>query len=83
MLHVGDGMGWWMLWGGLMMVLFWGTIIALAVWAVQSVTRRGTGEAHRPEPGTPSPTPLDIAKERYARGEIDREEFERMRRDLA
>ncbi len=29
MLHVGDAMGWWMLWGGLMMVLFWGTIIPM------------------------------------------------------
>ena len=28
-------------------------------------------------------TPLDIAEERYARGEISREEFERLKRDLS
>ena len=83
MLHVGDGMGWWMLWGGLMMVLFWGAIIALVVWAVQSVTRRGADQTHPPQSGVSSPTPLDIAKKRYARGEINRDEFERIRRDLA
>ena len=45
MWHSGDGMGWWMLWGGLMMVFFWGAIIALVVWAVQSVGRRDDGHA--------------------------------------
>jgi len=81
MWHTGDGMGWWMLWGGLMMVLFWGAIIALVVWAVQSLGRRDDA---RTQPGATSParTPLDIAKERYARGEISRDEFEQMKRDL-
>jgi len=30
----------------------------------------------------PGKTPMEILRERYARGEIDRETFERMRRDL-
>ena len=81
MWHTGDGMGWWMLWGGLMMVLFWGAIIALVVWAVQSLGRRDDGHA---QSGATSParTPLEIAKERYARGEIGRDEFDQMKRDL-
>ena len=41
MWHAGDGMGWWMVWGGLMMFLFWGAIIALIVWVIQTVTRQG------------------------------------------
>ena len=82
MWHTGDSMGWWMLWGALMMVLFWGAIIALVVWAVQSLGRRDEGPI---QPGATAPsarTPLDIAKERYARGEIGRDEFEQMKRDL-
>ena len=81
MWHTGDGMGWWMLWGGLMMVLFWGAIIALVVWAVQSLGRGDGGQA-QPGATRPARTPLDIAKERYAGGEISRDEFEQMKRDL-
>jgi putative membrane protein len=71
-----------MLWGGLMMVLFWGAIIALAVWFVQSLSRRDTGESQPGAAVPPARTPLDIAKERYARGEIGRDEFEQIKRDL-
>jgi len=81
MWHAGDDMGWWMLWGGLMMVLFWGAVIALVVWAVQALAGRQAGQRPNP-PATGRSNPLDIAKERYARGEIDREEFEQLKRDL-
>jgi len=83
---MGDGMGWWMIWGSVMMIVFWGGIIALAVWAVQSLTRREQGTAQGPSvgpvPGAPRDQPLEIAKQRYAKGEITREEFEQMKRDL-
>ena len=68
-----NGMGWWMLFEGILFVLFWVAVIALAAWVV-STFRPGEG---RNERGA-----LDIARERYARGDIPREEFERMRDDL-
>ncbi len=64
--------GWWIVMP-IMMVLFWGGVIALAVWGIRQFTadRRPDGSA------------LDIAKERLARGEITKEEFDRIRGDLA
>jgi putative membrane protein len=76
-------MGWdWNTWGwgmGLMMffgVVFWGGIIALIVWAVTRLTRRN----NQSDGGKTSP--LDIARERYARGEITKEQFEQLKKDL-
>jgi putative membrane protein len=65
-----DGWGH-MLFGGLMMVLFWGAVIALAVFLVRGLTR-GRGEKGDGV-SQPRPTALDLLQERYARGEIDRE----------
>jgi putative membrane protein len=50
-------------------------IIGLIVWAVVYATR-----ANRSGSGDGA---LGILKERYARGEIDRETYESMRRDLS
>lgn len=52
--------------GGLMMVLFWGIVIALIVMAVRRY-RTGTGK--------PDQDPAKILKERFARGEIDEDEY--------
>jgi putative membrane protein len=82
MWHADGDMGWWMVWGGLMMILFWGTIIALAVWAVRSLTQPQKSDAKSEAAGAAARTPLDIVGERYASGEIRREEFEQIRRDL-
>ncbi len=74
MWDVSSGMGWWMMFGGLWMVVFWGGLIALIVWGITKLTGRGSS--------TPRQNPLDVAKERYARGEISREEFEQLKKDL-
>jgi putative membrane protein len=76
-----DNWSWgWMVFGAAWMVFFWGAIIALAVWAISRLTtdRQQGGGQWRSE----GRTPLDIAKERYARGEITREQFEQLREDL-
>lgn len=58
---------------------FWAVTILIIVVFVLSLVGRGA-------PGTrgrgKGPEALDILKERYARGEISREEFERMKRDI-
>ena len=78
MWHFGDGMGWWMFLGGVWMLAFWGAVIALIVWAIKKFTERG-GSQTTNQKGSP----LDIAKERYARGEIAREEFEEVKKNLS
>jgi putative membrane protein len=69
-----EGMGWWMVFGSVWLVLFWGVII----WAIVSLVSRND----RPERQGEG-TPLDIARRRYARGDISREEFERLKADLS
>lgn len=73
------GWGWWMAFGWLWFVLFWGGIIWLIVWAVNRLSGR------RPEEGSRrgEPTPLDIARERLAKGEISEEEFLRLKQHLS
>jgi putative membrane protein len=81
-MHDGYEWGWgWMAFGMAWMVIFWGGIIALAVWAVSRLT--GDREKGRDQRRLEGPSPLDIAKERYARGEITREQFEQFRHDLS
>lgn len=79
----GDGFRWvWMLFGILMMLLFWGGLIALIVLAIRSFSSPRRPSNYVEPRASPRPTPLDILKERYARGEISKTEYEEMRRDL-
>ena len=81
---MGGGMGWGgggmgLVGGGLFMVIFWIALIVGAVVGVRWLLSQGQG-GPTPQGGE---TPLEILKRRYARGEIDREEFEMKKRDLA
>ena len=76
MWHMGDGWGWWMVFGWIWMVAFW----ALIIWAIMSLTRRPTDR--RFERSTTELTPLEILEQRYARGELTDEQFDAMRRRL-
>ncbi len=72
----GWGIAAWFFWLALM-VAFWVGVAFLIVWVIRAIR----SDAHRGE-GT-QPSPLDIAKARYARGEITKEQFEQLKRDLS
>jgi putative membrane protein len=64
------------------MLLFWGIIITLVFFAVRSLIRSSESSGPRVVHPTERQTPLEILQERYARGEINRQEYKEMRGDL-
>ncbi len=68
--------GWWGV--GLIMMLFWiGILVLIGVLIWRLLEGRGGLERSTEE------SALEILQRRYARGEIEREEFEEKKRDLA
>jgi putative membrane protein len=57
------------------MIAFWVLVILGIIYLVKATTGRGASFSKEE-------TPLDILKKRYARGEIDAEEFSKRKRDL-
>lgn len=73
-----DGWGWGMGLGmGFMMIVFWVLVIVAIVYLVRYFFARGG-----PVNGQSRETPLDILKKRYAKGEITKEQYDRMKEDL-
>ncbi len=74
----GNGSGWGF--GMVGMGLFWIVLLVVLVWVVRMVWARGSprGGSRLDAPETP----LDVLKKRYARGEINRTEYEERRKDL-
>lgn len=64
--------------GWIMMILFWGVVVMAGVALVRWMLRGGGPAAEGPGGNRA----LDILKERYARGEIDKAQFEQMKRDI-
>jgi putative membrane protein len=89
MMPWGQGWNWgWggmMLGGGLLMLLLLVGAILVIYFVVRALAHAGSSH-----PGTPSAgpvgsagRPLEILKERYARGEITKEQYDQMREDLS
>ena len=65
----GNMMGWFG--GGIMMILFWVLVIIFIVWIIREISGKNSRS-----------NALEILKERYAKGEIDKKEFEEKKKDL-
>lgn len=68
--------------GFLFMLLLFVAAALLVVWLVRALISRGRDS--RPTPGaTPEKEDaVEVARNRYARGEISKEEFEQIKKDL-
>jgi putative membrane protein len=60
-------------------IVVWLLLLVLVVLLVYFLIRNQGAGGSRPTPGE---TPLDILKKRYARGEITKEQFDEMKKDL-
>ncbi len=69
-----DHMYGWGLGGGLMMLIFWVLVVVLVFWLAKEFGRTSESSSRS--------STLDILKERYAKGEIDKKEFEEKKKDL-
>jgi putative membrane protein len=68
----GSGLFWF---GGFLLVV---GVVVLVIWAISTTTRNGREAAHDPS----RPTPNEILRERFARGEITEQEFEQAKKVL-
>ena len=65
---------WHGLFGSIFMIVFWIAVIYFIVWLVRENTNKnGSGDKKS----------LDVLKERYAKGEITKEQFESMKKDIS
>lgn len=78
--HMGGGFGWggWIV-GGLVMLLFLGALVALVFFIIRSSTNNQSSGG---QSGGRNDA-LEILKQRYARGDISKAEYDEMRRELA
>lgn len=74
---------WWHMynwWGGWLSIIlglvFWAAVVVAIVFLVRWAATQ------RPQPGPGGPDALEILRQRYARGEITREQYQQMKADL-
>ena len=73
-IHYGAGLGIGWIFGILILVVFWGLVIAAIVLAIRWLIRADRRGSHE---GPATPDALELLRQRYARGEIDEAEYER------
>jgi putative membrane protein len=78
---MGFGMGFG-LFGLLFMFLFWGGAILLVVWLVRAISMSDSNRQSPPTQQSKDPDSLEIIAQRYAHGEITREQYMVMKQDL-
>lgn len=71
-------------WGGMLLVMLlnavvWIGLIGLLIWGVSRLFTGRSTSPGRPDNG---PSPMEILRQRYARGEIDAATFDEMRQRL-
>jgi putative membrane protein len=73
---MGHGYGWLSWVAPIAMIVFWALFVAAVVMLIVYLARRGRISTH-------ANSALTILRERYARGEISKQEFEEKQKDLA
>ncbi|KKU79720.1 MAG: hypothetical protein UY04_C0003G0002 [Parcubacteria group bacterium GW2011_GWA2_47_7] len=68
--------------GLIFMLIFWGLVILGIISLARSGFGGGYACGHSHSDGAHEKSPLDILKERYAKGEINKQEFEEKKKDL-
>jgi putative membrane protein len=63
-----------------LMPIFWIVILGLIIWAIVAVVGRSAESGGQGSPKSDSA--LEILKQRYARGEISKEEYEQKKKDI-
>jgi uncharacterized membrane protein len=66
-------LGLWMVLGMASMLLFWAGVIGLVAWGIVRLTKHSAEDN----------SGLAVVRERYARGEISKEDLDRIKRDLS
>ena len=68
--------------GGWIMMILGLVVLGLIIWGVVSFARTGTIGGGVGGGMMPRREPMDIARERYARGEITKDQFEDIKKNL-